>query len=470
MQDPVPTPAAARYGEFISNNLAISSTRILTDSALVSGTVVVRDGRIAEVLSTTSHPGAIDIGDAVLMPGVVDTHVHVNEPGRTDWEGFRSAGRAAAAGGITSIVVMPLNCTPAATTAAALLAEAATAKGECAVDYGFWGGVVPGNTSQLEPLWNNGVLGFKCFLSPSGVDDFGHVSEQDLNEALPVLARLGDNGAVLLVHAEDPDTLAAARAASGLDTHPHRYASYLASRPAAAEERAVSLLLRVARKHKSRLHIVHVSSPETLRAIVNARRNGFAITSETCPHYLAFASEEVTDKSTLFKCAPPIRTRKDRDRLWTALRAGSFDLIASDHSPCPPDLKCLETGDFAQAWGGISSLQLSLSVVWSHASWRGFALTDVAQWMCAGPARLAGLDGRKGRIAPGYDADLVIFSPEREFVVQGPALEHRHKATPYHGATLRGVVEATYIRGQQVFKAGTFGAEATGQWLKRTAQ
>ncbi|MDQ3606084.1 MAG: allantoinase AllB, partial [Gemmatimonadota bacterium] len=403
-----------------------------------------------------------EAGDAVLMPGIVDTHVHVNEPGRTEWEGFESATRAAAAGGVTTLVDMPLNSVPATTTVAGLHAKLAAAADRCQVDVGFWGGVVPGNAGELDALWGGGVLGFKCFLSPSGVEEFPSVTEADLRVAMPTLSRLG---APLLVHAEDPAVLAYAAAAAPAPAR--RYEDYLRSRPAEAEVEAIRLMVALCREFGTRIHLVHLSAAEALPLLAEARAAGLPITVESCPHYLHFAAEEIADGATQFKCAPPIRGRESRERLWTALGSGEIDLIASDHSPCPPEMKAREAGDFAAAWGGVASLQLSLPVVWKGARERGYGLADLAEWMSAAPARLAGLSMRKGAIAPGRDADLVIWDPDADFVVTPEMLHHRHQLTPYLGALLPGVVRATYVRGECVYDRGAFPRPGWGRSLGR---
>jgi allantoinase len=429
-------------------DLILRGQRVVTPDGLRPATVHVRHGKIERLgpLEDISGP-VIDCGDSVLMPGVVDTHVHVNEPGRTEWEGFETATRAAAAGGVTTLVDMPLNSIPATTTREGLRAKMEAAEGKCRVDVGFWGGVVPGNTSELAGLLSDGVLGFKAFLVPSGVDEFEHVEESDLRTAMPELARYG---AVLLAHAERPGPI---NAAAGIweGGSPAEYTRYLQSRPDAAEVEAVELLVRLCRETGCRVHIVHVSSAEVLPLLRLAREEGLPVTAETCPHYLTFIAEEIPDGAVAFKCAPPIRSRENRERLWEALREGLIDLVATDHSPCPPRMKNLETGDFRGAWGGISSLQLSLSAVWTGARERGFTVEDVAAWMCAAPARLAGLEGRKGEIAPGYDADLVVWDPEASFEVDAERLHHRHKLTPYAGRTLQGIVRRTFLRGETVY-------------------
>ena len=419
--------------------------------------VLVRDGRIARVAPYGSlTAGAVtDLGPVALLPGLVDSHVHVNEPGRTAWEGFDSATRAAAAGGVTTIVDMPLNSVPPTTTPEGLRAKRAAAAGRVRVDVGFWGGAVPGNTPELEPLHRAGVFGFKGFLSPSGVEEFPHLEPSDLEQALTELARLD---ALAVVHAEDPAALAAAPQRPGRD-----YRDFLASRPGDAETAAVARLLEAARRTGARVHVLHVSSAAVLPLLAGARADGVRVTAETCPHYLCLAAEEVPDGGTAFKCCPPIRDEANRDLLWAALAAGEFAAVVSDHSPCTPDLKLPDRGDFAAAWGGIASLQLGLPAVWTEARRRGHTLSDVVRWMSAGPAALTGLDAAKGAIAPGRDADLVAFDPDGGFRVDPAALHHRNPVTPYAGRTLTGAVRTTWLRGRVVDAA----AEPFGRLLER---
>lgn len=451
-------------------DLLLMGQRVVTPRGVRPATVWVRQGRIQRVnLDTdmlTRWP-VIDCGDSLLMPGIVDTHVHVNEPGRTEWEGFATATRAAAAGGVTTLVDMPLNSIPATTTREGLRAKVKAAAGKLWIDVGLWGGVVPGNAEELGGLLS-GVLGFKAFLVPSGVDEFPGVGEAELRAALPILAR---RGAVLLAHAELPGPIAAAADIwdnwDGAGPAELRdYGRYLRSRPDAAEVEAVELLVRLSRELGCRVHVVHVSSAEVLPLLKRARAEGLPITAETCPHYLTFAAEEIPDGGVTFKCAPPIRSRDNRERLWEALRDGVIDLVATDHSPCPPEMKRIASGDFRGAWGGISSLQLALPAVWTGARERGFTVADLAGWMCAAPARLAGLEGRKGAIAPGYDADLVIWDPEASFAVDPERLHHRHKLTPYAGRTLYGVVRRTLLRGETIYEnrdlVGTPGGRLLG--------
>jgi allantoinase len=436
-----------------TRELVIRSRRVVTPGAMGPAAVHVRGETIAAVADHDEVPAGaelLDFGELVVMPGLVDTHVHLNEPGRTEWEGFATGTRAAAAGGVTTLVEMPLNSIPATTTAASLVAKVAAAGSKLAVDIGFWGGVVPGNADDLAPLWEAGAFGFKCFLAPSGVDEFPHVGEADLEAALPTLAALG---APLLAHAELPARLEEAAAAlSGGD--PRRHDLWLASRPRAAENDAVELLLALCRRHGARVHVVHVSSHEALAPLARARAEGLPVSAETCPHYLTFAAEEVPDGATAWKCAPPIRERANNERLWQALAMGVLEMVVTDHSPCPPAMKQLASGDFLRAWGGIAALELSLPAVWTGAAERGLELHRLADWMAAAPAALAGLAHRKGSLAAGRDADLVVFDPDASFVVDPARLHQRHPITPYAGRTLRGRVAATFLRGRRICEHG----------------
>ncbi|WP_432827616.1 allantoinase AllB [Dactylosporangium sp. CA-092794] len=414
-----------------------------------AATVTVDGGRIAAVGDYETEPDGpvTDLGGLALLPGLVDTHVHVNEPGRTEWEGFATATRAAAAGGVTTIVDMPLNSLPPTTSVAALREKQAAARGQCFVDVGFWGGAVPGNAADLRPLHAAGVFGFKSFLVDSGVPEFPPLDRAGLAEAFAAV------DALFVVHAEDPARLH--------DARPSReYADFLASRPAAAEVSAVSTALAVAAEAGARLHILHLSAADALPALRRARAEGVRATAETCPHYLTLDAHAVPDGATEFKCCPPIRDTGNQDRLWGGLADGVISVIVSDHSPSTPELKRRDTGDFAAAWGGIASLQLGLPAVWTAARERGFTLADVVRWMAAGPADLVGLR-RKGRIAPGADADLVAFDPTGTFVVDPAALHHRHPVTPYASLELSGVVHTTWLRGVPV------GDTPKGEFLRR---
>ena len=448
----------------MSVDLVVSSERVVTPDGVRPAAIVVAQGRIQNIVPIGDAPpphaaASVNAGSAAVLPGLVDTHVHLNEPGRTEWEGFVTGTRAAAAGGVTTLIDMPLNSIPATTTVSALRLKLQAAAPVALVDYGFWGGVVPGNVDDLEPLLDAGALGFKCFLVPSGVDEFAHVGESDLR---PAMQRLAARDAVLLAHAELPGPIA--RAAPQGD--PRRYATWLASRPEDAEVEAIKLLLRLSEETGCRVHIVHLSAATALPIIERARRAGARITVETCPHYLTFAAEAVPDGSTAYKCAPPLRSAANREQLWDGLARGIIDLVATDHSPAPPALKRLDSGDFMAAWGGVASLELSLAAVWSGARAHGHALDDVARWLCGAPARLAGLD-RKGRIAPGCDADLVIFDPDAEWTVEPVRLRQRHPITPYAGMTLQGKVRQTFLRGVSIYENGRTRERPEGQWVRR---
>lgn len=426
-----------------NDRLVIRGRRVVTAQGVAPASIHIGAGRISRVADwadVAAGSAVADAGELLVMPGLVDTHVHVNEPGRTNWEGFESATRAAAAGGVTTILDMPLNSIPATTTASALEAKRAAASGKTSVNVEFIGGVVPGNTGELEGLRDAGVRAFKCFLSPSGVDEFPHVTQRDLSKAFPVLARLG---LPLMVHAEDPALLLEGTSSTA-------YAEYLASRPIEAEHSAIELLVGLMSRSRARVHIVHLSSATSLGIVRAAKERGLPLTVETCPHYLTFAAEEIPAGATEYKCAPPIRSGAEREALWQALLAGDIDLVASDHSPCPPNMKRTH-GDFFSAWGGIASLQLSLAAVWTGARARGALPERIAEWMSAAPAKLAGLGDKKGAIAEGYDADIVIWDPAATFVVDPATLFHRHPVTPYAGRELFGVVQATYVAGKQVF-------------------
>jgi allantoinase len=433
--------------------MVIRSTRVVLPGGVQPADVHVNGARIAAIReyhqgapTSDRHPPTSDlhdVGNLVVMPGIVDSHVHVNEPGRTDWEGFQTATAAAAAGGITTIVDMPLNSVPATTSVRGLEEKRAAAR-DALVNVEFWGGVVPGNAEELDALADAGVRGFKCFLSPSGVAEFEHVGEADLRTALPILAR---RGLPLLAHAELPAELQA----PAPNANPRRYATWLATRPPAAEVAAIALLISLCREFGARIHVVHLAAADALPMLRAARAEGLPFTVETCPHYLTFCADDIADGVTLLKCAPPIRARAHREALWQALRDGDIDLVATDHSPCPPSMK--RDGDFLVAWGGIASLELSLAATWTGASARGISIERLADWLCAGPARLAGLTTR-GTIEPGRDADFVIWDPEAEFSVEAHVLRQRHKRTPYAGLSLRGRVAETWVGGRVVYREG----------------
>ncbi len=439
--------------------LVVRSQRVVTDG-IAPAAIHIRDGVIERVAAWSDVPAGAqldDHGELAVLPGIVDTHVHLNEPGRTEWEGFATATRAAAIGGITTLVDMPLNSIPPTTTREGFAAKRAAARGQCAVDVGFWGGVVPGNARELAGLVADGVRGFKCFLVDSGVAEFGWVGEPELRPAMQILAGLR---VPLLVHAEVAGPIDAV-AAEVAKLDPRHYATYLASRPPAAEEQAIALATRLCRETRARTHIVHHSAASALPQLRAARAEGLPLSAETCPHYLHFTAEAIPDGATPFKCAPPIRDAANREALWHALAEGTLELVASDHSPCSPGLKA---GDFVSAWGGVAGLQLALPVVWTEASRRGHDLVAIARWMCAGPARLAGLT-KKGAIAAGCDGDLVVFADDEHTTVTPESIHHRHRVTPYAGEQLRGAIHATYLRGQRVAERGATLATELGALL-----
>lgn len=438
-------------------DMVIRARRVVTATGEVARAVGVAGGTIVAIepfdadLPATEQVTVDD--SAVLMPGLVDTHVHVNEPGRTEWEGFATATRAAIAGGVTTIIDMPLNSIPPTTDPAALDVKRTAATGQVHCDVGFWGGVVPGNRPELRGLHDAGVFGFKCFLLHSGVDEFQPVTPYELERALESLHSFD---ALLVVHAEDSQTIDRAPTAHGA-----RYSDFLASRPRGAENVAIAQVIELARWTGARVHVLHLSSSDALPMIASARRDGVRITAETCPHYLSFTAESVPDGATQYKCCPPIREASNRELLWEGLRTGVIDCVVSDHSPCTPALKRLDVGDFGVAWGGIASVEIGLSAIWSEARLRGFTLADVARWMAQRPAEIAGLR-HKGQIALAFDADCSVFEPDAGRVIDPAQLHHRHPVTPYAFRPLAGVVRATWLRGTRVT-----GDEPTGALLTR---
>lgn len=439
------------------------SKNLVTPKGIKEGVLLVEGGTISGTTDHDSVPAGYKIEDyseLVVMPGLVDSHVHINEPGRTEWEGFRTATRAAAAGGITTVADMPLNSNPVTTTLPALHEKLEAAEPQLWVDCAFFGGVVPGNAASLEPMIDAGVVGFKCFLIHSGIDDFPDVSEADLRSAMPILAR---HGVPLLVHAE----LEHEHNHASVWENARSYREFLESRPRRWEDDAIALMLRLCEEYKCPVHIVHLSSSDMVPQIRQVMDRGAPFTVETCPHYLTFAAEEIPDGDTRFKCAPPIRERENREKLWTALRDGTIRIVVSDHSPCTPNLKFLDEGDLKKAWGGISSLQFRLPAVWTEAQKRGFSLNDIVEWLCKRPAEFLGMSKRKGALLPGYDADIVVWDPHKKFQVSPDAIEHKHKVTPYEGRELQGKVERTYLYGELVFANGKVAAEPSGKILLR---
>jgi allantoinase len=429
----------------IEYDTVLRARRLVTAAGEGRGCVGVAGGRITAIAPLEADlegRRVVELGDdVVLLPGLVDSHVHVNEPGRTEWEGFATATRAAAAGGVTTIIDMPLNSIPPTVDVAALEVKRKSAEGQCFVDVGFWGGAVPSNLEELRGLHDAGVFGFKCFLLPSGVDEFPPLHPADLDGYLRVLR--GFDG-LLIVHAEDSSAIERASSAHG-----DRYLDFLASRPRAAENLAIEQVIRAAERTGARVHILHLSSGDALPTIAGARRDAIRVTAETCPHYLVLTAEEVPDGATQFKCCPPVREAANRELLWRGLEDGTIDCVVSDHSPCTAELKRLDTGDFGLAWGGISSLEIGLPVVWTEARRRGFGLRDIVRWMAEGPARLVGL-ARKGRIDVGYDADFCVFAPDEARVVDPKRLHHKHPVTPYEGRPLLGVVHSTWLHGEEL--------------------
>ncbi|MEO6523659.1 MAG: allantoinase AllB [Mucilaginibacter sp.] len=431
------------------NRFAIKSTNIITSSGVVKGLILIENGTIVNVLSydaKTSFP-IKDVGDKIVMAGIIDPHIHINEPGRTDWEGFNTATKAAIAGGLTTLVDMPLNSAPVTTSVAAFKEKLAAAEGQLHTNVGFWGGVVPGNTDEIEPLIKMGVLGFKAFLTHSGIDDFPNATEDDLRKAMPIIAKYD---LPLLVHCELTDDFKVE------NQDPLSYQDYLTSRPKYWEDNAIDLMIRLCEEFDCRVHIVHLSSSNSISAIAEAKKQRLPLTVETGEHYLYFNAEDIKDGQTQFKCAPPIREKTNNDLLWDALKQDVIDFVATDHSPAPPDLKQMQTGDFTKAWGGISSLQFALPVLWTAAKKHNCMLNDIAKWLSENPAKLIGKEDKKGKIEPGYDADLVIWDAETSFVLTEDMIQHKHKVTPYLGQTLYGIVEQTYIAGNKLFDKGTF--------------
>lgn len=425
----------------------IKSNRIITPSGIRPGYIIINDGVIEDVveqLSSVSEVTVTDAGNAVVMAGIIDPHVHINEPGRTEWEGFDTATRAAIAGGITTVVDMPLNCTPVTTTAEAFNQKIAATKNQLHTNVGFWGGVVPGNENEIEGLIECGVLGFKAFLTHSGIDDFANVTEADLVKVMPIIAR---HGLPLLVHCELTDSI------NRVNHNNRSYANYLASRPAFWEDDAIALMIRLCEQFNCRVHIVHVSSASSIIQIEQAKQKGLPLTAETAQHYLYFCAEEIKDGQTQFKCAPPIRNKANNNQLWKALQNGILNFVATDHSPATPDLKEITSGNFLKAWGGIASLQIALPVLWTAAKQRNIGVEHIAKWLSENPAKLIGLEHKKGRIEKGYDADLVIWNPDESFTVTEQMILHKHKITPYLGEQLYGTVHSTYLGGMVVYHA-----------------
>jgi len=441
---------------------AFLSKRVVTQQGTRPGALLVEDETIRAICRPSEIPADAvvhDCGNEALLPGLVDTHVHINQPGRTEWEGFRTATQAAAAGGYTTLVDMPLNCLPETTTVAALEEKRSSTQGDCFVDWAAWGGAVADNQQHILPLARAGVLGFKCFLIYPGCDGFTMIDQQQLEAALPFIA---ETGLPLLVHAELAGPIdAATERLRGADWR--SYATYLASRPDKAELLAIRLMVRLCRQYNFRLHIVHLSTALALDELKAARDEGLPITVETCPHYLHFAAEAIPDGATLLKCAPPIRSKENQQHLWRGLRDGTIDMVVTDHSPCPPSMKREDSGRFDQAWGGIAGISLALSIIHTECRNRGFTLDHIARWMSSAPAALAGIKHRVGALEAGRDANFIILDTNAEFTVTPDKLHYRHAISPYLNEKLRGVVKATYLRGQVVYREGSFAPGPSGR-------
>ena len=437
-------------------DFAIASQKVLTLEGEKPAAILIKGEKILDVVSIENIPENCpteEMGNNMIMPGLVDAHVHINEPGRTDWEGFETATKAAAAGGITTIVDMPLNCIPVTTTVDALNQKIIATKDQLWIDCGFYGGLIPDNIQDLESLADAGVLGFKAFLSPSGIDEFPNISEKHLREALHILAK---KGIPVLVHAELENG-----ATSSEENKTYKY--FQESRPKSWENNAIKLLIQLCREFNVHIHIVHLSSADILPEIAQTRKDGFPLTVETCPHYLHFSSERISDGDTRFKCAPPIWNGENRENLWAGLEEGIINFITSDHSPCTPELKNLEAGNFEKAWGGISSIQFALPVIWTECKQRGYSLEQLINWMSKQPAKFIGKDQQKGQISPGFDADLVCWNPDKKYIIKKEVIHHKNKLTPYEGESLYGVVNATFLRGQKVYENGQFLGKSKGK-------
>lgn len=469
--------------------LGLYSKNVLSaDGNFIEAVVVIKDGKIADIIAPElAHPGCQveDLHNLFLLPGLVDSHVHVNEPGRTEWEGFKTATRAAAAGGITTIADMPLNCDPVTTSAEALQIKLDALQGKLSepekkrikehpqylqeaesedklyVDCAFYGGVVPGNAGELEKMIAMGVAGFKCFLIHSGIDEFPNVTEEDLRIAMPILAK---HRIPLLVHAE-LECNGSNQEDSENWHDPCSYDAFLRSRPRGWENDAIEMMVRLCREFKGPVHIVHLSSSDALSVVSTAKRDGLPFSIETCPHYLSFEAETIPNGDPRFKCAPPIREAENREKLWRGLAAGIIDFVVSDHSPCVPDKKFISEGDLKKAWGGISSVQFGLPAIWTETKKRSYDLSDLIGWMSTKPAKFLGLENRKGQIKKGFDADLIAFDPEADFEVAREIIQHRHKLTPYEGRRLKGLVRRTYLRGRLIYENGKLASHASGEQI-----
>ncbi len=442
----------------------LHSKQVLVGEELVEATILLLDGKIKDIVFGNIKPYDFpidNVGNSVIMPGLIDSHVHINEPGRTDWEGFDTATKAAAAGGITTLVEMPLNANPVTTTKEAFDKKIEATKGKLHVNCGFWGGIVPGNIEELDALIESGVLGIKAFLTHSGIDEFPNVEEQDLRKGLAILKK---HKVPLLVHAEIESPHNDQHL---LEDNPTSYKAYLKSRPKSWEDEAIKLMIDLCAESETHVHIVHLSSSNSIKALAKAKSEGLPITVETCPHYLYFNAEAIEDGKTQYKCAPPIREKANNDLLWKALKEGLFSFIVSDHSPAPPEIKELDSGNFKKAWGGIAGLQFNLPVFWTKAKTQSISILEISKLMSLNVAKFLTIDHRKGKIAKGYDADLMVWNPEEVFEVTKDIIQFKHKVTPYEGSQLSGVVKKTFVAGHKVYDNGKFYELAKGKVLKR---
>jgi allantoinase len=434
-------------------DFALHSTQVLIQNKLQNATLLIKDGIIIDIIEgkpTSTNFPIEDVGDLVVMPGLIDSHVHINEPGRTEWEGFETMTKAAIAGGITTLVDMPLNSSPVTISAKTFNDKLKAAEGKLYCNCGFWGGLVPANADKLDELINAGVLGIKAFLTHSGIDEFPNVTLADLKKGMATIAKYQ---IPLLAHAE-LDVMH--KGISTFEKNPTNYMAYLNSRPKVWEDNAVEMMIELCEEFNCPTHIVHLSSADSLAQIKAAKEKGLPLTVETCPQYLYFCAEEIPNANTLFKCAPPIRERANNEKLWQALKSNLIDFVVTDHSPATPDLKKIETGNLKEAWGGIASIQFSLPVVFTAAQKRGLGVADVAALMSEHVAKFIGFQHSKGQLKKGYDADIVVWNPNEKFTVQSSDIHYRHKISPYVGQTLNGVVKQTYLAGKKVFENGNF--------------
>ncbi len=446
------------------SDIGLYSNKVLIGTELIEATLILKGGIISDIhlgkLSTTDFP-IEDLGDLVVMPGLIDSHVHINEPGRTEWEGFETMTKAAIAGGITTLVDMPLNSSPVTISAKTFNDKLEATKGKLYCNCGFWGGIVPANAENLEELVDAGVLGIKAFLTHSGIDEFPNVTLADLKKGLTTLAKYQ---IPLLAHAEIDEMHEGIRE---FEKNPTNYKAYLNSRPKTWEDKAVHMMIDLCEEFKCPIHIVHLSSADSIPQIKEARYKGLSLTVETCPQYLYFCAEEIPNANTLFKCAPPIRERANNEKLWAALKDGTIDFVVTDHSPATPDLKKMESGNLNEAWGGIASIQFSLPVVWTAAQKHNFSLNEVASIMSKNVAKFIGLEKTKGQLKKGYEADIVVWDPQQRFTVNASDIHYRHKISPYVGEELQGVVKQTYVGGKKVFENGKFLSLPEGKIILR---